>query len=72
MFRSTINLKDFSESYDILLGFGITIVIEFLKWLGQCPKSKHALAMVMILLKHVLSLIILLRYPHDNTFKISP
>ena len=34
VFRSTMGLKDFGESYDVLLGFGITIVVEFLKWLG--------------------------------------
>ena len=29
--RRTIGLKDFEESYDDLLGFRITIVVDFLK-----------------------------------------
>ena len=29
--RSTIGLKDLGESYDALLGFGMIMVIEFLK-----------------------------------------
>ena len=64
--RSTMGLKDLGESYNALLGFGITMVIEFLKWLGQYPISIHALAMVMMFFKHVLSLTTRLRFPHDN------
>jgi len=66
VFRSTMDLKNFSESYNILLGFGITIVVEFLKWLGRCSKSKHALAMAIMLLKHVLSLMMLLRCHYES------
>jgi len=29
--RRTMGLKDFRESYDDLLGFGITIIVDFLK-----------------------------------------
>ena len=61
-----MGLKDFSELYNILLGFGIMIVIEFLKWLGQYPISKHTLAIVMMFFKHVLFLIIHLRYSHES------
>ena len=61
-----MGLKDFGELYDILLGFGITIVVKFLKWLGQYPISKHVLAIVMIFFKHVLSLIMCLRYFYNS------
>ena len=66
VFRSIMGLKDFSELYDVLLGFEITIVIEFLKWLGQYPISKHALAIAMMFFKHILSLMMHLRYPHKS------
>ena len=66
MFRSTMDLKDFGKSYNILLGFGITIVVKFLKWLGQYPISKHALAIAMMFFKHILSLMMCLRYPHKS------
>ena len=66
MFRSTIGLKNFGELYDILLGFGITIVVDFLKWLDQYPISKHALAITIMFFKHVLSLIMYLRCSYES------
>jgi len=66
MFRSTMGLKNFGESYNILLGFGITIVIEFLKWLGQYPILKHVLAIAMMFFKHVLSLMMCLKCSHES------
>jgi len=35
MFKRMIDLNDLEVSYDTLLGFGITIVIDVLKWVGQ-------------------------------------
>jgi len=64
--RRTIGLKDLGESYDNLLGLGITIVIKILKWLGQCSNSIQALAIAMILSRHVLSLIIRFKWPHNS------
>ena len=64
--RSTIGLKDLGKSYAALLGFGITIVIEFLKWLGQYPILIQVLAMAMMFSRHILSLTIHLRYSHNN------
>ena len=43
MLRRTISQYDLGESYTDLLGLGITIVVEVLKWDGQCPKSIQAL-----------------------------
>ena len=64
--KRIIGLKDFGESYDSLLSFGIIIVVEDLKLDGQWPSSKHVLVMLIILFKHTLSLTILLRYLHDS------
>ena len=44
MLRRTIGRYNLGESYVNLLGLGITIVVEVLKWDGQCPKSIQALA----------------------------
>ena len=66
--RRTIGLKDLGELYDSLLGFGMTIVIEVLKWKDQWSKLIHILAMLIILFKHALSLMILLRCLYDNLF----
>ncbi len=52
--------------YDILLGLEIIIDIDILKCNSQYPNSKHALAILMNLLKQSISLIISLRYLQDN------
>ena len=44
----------------------MTIVNDILKWLGQYPSSKHALAIQITFLKHALTLMICLRWPHNN------
>ena len=44
-----------------MLDFGIMIVVDFLKWLGQYPISIYVLAIAMIFSKHFLFLMILLR-----------
>ena len=66
VFRRTIGLKDFGKSYDSLLDFRITTIVDFLKWSGQCPFSKHVLAMLMMFFKHILFLIICLRYLYES------
>jgi len=59
--RRTISLNVLGESYDILLGFGITLVVEILKCEGQKPKSKHEFTILTKFSKHILSLRICLR-----------
>ena len=34
VFKRTIGQKDFGESYTVLLGLGMTIVVDVLKWDG--------------------------------------
>jgi len=62
----TIGLKDLGESYNFLLGLEMTMNVNVLKWEGQWPSSKYASVMLMILLRHTLSLMILLRCLHDS------
>jgi len=64
--RRTIYLNDLEESYNSLLGFGMTIVIDVLKYKGYLPSSKHTLAMLIILFRHLLFLIIYFRYFHNS------
>jgi len=66
VFKRTIGLNAFGESYDVLLGLEITIVEEILKWDGQWPSSIQAFAMEIMFFKHVLSLRIILRCLHDS------
>jgi len=46
VFSRTIGWKDLGESYDTLLGLGMIIVVNVLKWDGQYPKSMQMLANV--------------------------
>jgi len=62
----TIGLNNLGELYDVLLGLGMTTVIDLLKWKGQNPRLIHVLAMLMIMLKQTLSLSMTLRWLHDN------
>ena len=62
----TIGLKDLEESYNFLLGLEMTMNVDVLKWEGQWSSSKHASVMLMILLRHTLSWMILLRCLHDS------
>ena len=64
--RSTISLKDFGESYNVLLGLEITIIVNFLKWLSQYPDSIQALVMAIIFWRYILSLIMHLRCSHNS------
>ena len=57
----TMGWKDLGESYDSLFGFGMTIVVDDLKYNGHQPISKHVLAIFMILPRQTLLLIINLR-----------
>ena len=50
MFNRTMGWKDLGESYDALLGLGMIMVMNVLKWNGQCPKSMQALAISMSLI----------------------
>jgi len=56
-----ISLNDLGESYDTLLGLGMTTIVDLLKWEGQNPWSIHVLAILMIILKQSTSLTMALR-----------
>ena len=48
----TIGQKAFGLSYDGLFGFGMTTMVDILKYLGQCPRLMQASAILMILERH--------------------
>ena len=60
VFKRTIGRKDLGELYIVLSGFGMTTVVDVLKWSSQCPKFIQALAISMNLLMHSLFLMIFL------------
>ena len=62
--RKTIRQNALGVSYEDLLGFGIIINIDFLKWEDQCPKFIQALAILIIDIKHMLLSMIHLRSFH--------
>jgi len=64
MFKSTIGQKDLGELYNVLLGFGIIINVNILKWEDQYPMFMQALAILIIEIKHELLLINCLRIFH--------
>jgi len=64
-----MDLKDLEKSYNSLLGLGMMMDIEVLKWEDQWPNSKHTSAMLIILFRHDLLLTILLRCIYDNLFR---
>ena len=66
VFNRTIGLKDLGILYNTLLGFRIMIVVEVLKWVDQYPTSIHMFAILIIFLKHNLSLKMHLRYLYDS------
>ena len=47
--RRTIGQKAFGLSYDGLFGFGMTAVVDTLKYLGQCLRLMQASAILMTL-----------------------
>jgi len=61
-----MGLKDLGMSYNVLLDFGITIVIKLLKWLGQYLTLKHIFAIEMMFFKQSLSFIMCLRCLHES------
>jgi len=66
VFRRTIGLNNLGELLDDLLGLGITIVDEILKYNSQWPNSIHVFAIATTFLKYVLSLRIILRCFHNS------
>ena len=64
--KRTMGLNDLGESYNFLLGLGITIIVEILKCDGQYPKLMQALATQIKVSRHSLSLKIILRWFHKN------
>ena len=61
-----MGLKDLGVLYNVLLGFGIIMVVKLLKWLDQYLNSKHVFAIAMMFFKQSLSFIICLRYLHES------
>jgi len=47
--RRTIGRKAFGLSYDGLFGFGMTTMVDILKYLGQCPRLMQTSAILMTL-----------------------
>ena len=45
--RRTIGRNAFGLSYDCLFSLGMIIVVDILKWFGQCPRLMQAFAMLM-------------------------
>ena len=68
--RKMIGLKALGVLYNSLLGFGMIIVIDVLKWEGQWPNSKQVLAMLTILLRKPLFFIIHLRCFYNSLFSL--
>jgi len=64
--RSIIGLKDLGKSYDSLLGFGIIMDMDILKWDSQWPNLKHSLAVLIIFFRHESFLTIHLRCLQDS------
>jgi len=57
----TMGRKAFGLLYEGLLGLGIMIVDEVLKYSGQYPKLMHELAMLTMLVRHESCLMMNLR-----------
>ena len=66
MLRRTIGLNDFGESYNFLLGLGITIIVEILKCDSQYPKLMQALAIWTKVSRHSMSSKIILRWFYES------
>ena len=66
VFRNTIGLNNLGKSYNDLLGFGITIVIEILKCKGQYSNSIQVFTIVIIFFRHILSLRMILRCLYNS------
>ena len=68
--RRTTGLNIFEESYNVLLGFGMIIENNSLKWAGQCPKVIYILVMLTILVRHFLFLTTNFRCFHKMWFRL--
>ena len=66
VFKRMIGLNDLGVLYNALLGFGMMIVVEDLKWVGQHLTSMYVFAILIIFPKYNLSLRIHLRCLHDS------
>ena len=66
VFSRTIGLEDLGESYNNLLGLGIIIVVDFLKWFGQYPRSIQVFAIPIMLIRHSSCLRMDLRWFQDR------
>jgi len=66
VFSSVIGLNIFGMSYEALLGLGIIIDVNILKYDGQYSKSIYALAILIKLLRHELLLMMTLRCLQDS------
>ena len=66
IFNRTISLNVLGELYEALLGLGMITNNNILKCISQWPKSIHALAILIELLRYKKSLTITLRYLQDN------
>ena len=64
--KRIIGLKDLGKLYDFLLGFGMMMDMDILKWDGQWPNSKYTSAILIILFRCELFLTIYLRYLQDS------
>ena len=66
MLRKIMCLKALGKLYDSLLGLGMIMKVETLKYVSQLPSSKHVSAILIIFFKYILLIIILLRYLYNN------
>ena len=62
----TISQNDLGESYEDLLGLGIMIIVDFLKWDGQYSRSIHALVILMTHFKQLISWKMCLKWLYNN------
>jgi len=65
--RRIIDLNTLEKLYSSLLGLRMMMDVEILKCEGQWSNSKYTLAILIMFLKHILSLTIHLRCLHDNS-----
>ena len=64
--RRTIGRKAFRWSYDNLFGLGMMIVVDTLKYFGQCPRLMYVSVILMILDRQSSFLIMIFKWCHVN------
>ena len=64
--RRTMGQKAFGWSYDNLFGLDMMIVVDLLKYFGQCPRSIQVLAMLIILDKQSSFLMTSFKWRYDS------